>query len=219
MLLARRGALFAVGKFVLLCGLLLVPWPGLATVCSLSFCILSTSVAEGFVSDRDLTVRFEPTDSTDLQGLERDWTVQLSLVNVRTGQRDKVSLDLRRIGYVPFVLFSGLVFAVSIDRRRKRYVFVCGSLALGLRLAATVGLPLASFLGVFESGSLAYNASQVVFRSFIEPPNMLYAIPVVLFLVGLMLTHAQDAEPPIDSRRFPRVKVRSAREGARSAIS
>jgi hypothetical protein len=187
--LARHKAVRSGAKFALLFALLLAPWPGLGTACSLVFCVASGSVVDAFVTDRHLVARFEPVASGDTPaGSAPGWTVELRVLDLSAaGPSTRVPLDLR-FPYVAFALLVALVFAAPIERRRKRSIFLAGCVVLALRLFLTVALPLASFLGALSVGSIADGAARIVFRSFIEPPDMLYATPILVFLLGLLAT-------------------------------
>jgi hypothetical protein len=67
-------------------------------------------------------------------------------------------------------------------------------LVLGMRLALAIGLPVAHYVGALTAGSALDTAGRVAFWSFIEPPDMTYAAPVLAFLLGLFLT-----APPVGS--------------------
>jgi hypothetical protein len=210
--LARHRAVVSGGKFVLLLAFLLAPLPGLGSACSLAFCIASTSVLEMFVSDRNLVTRFEPLDPADTPpGFASGWTVQLRVLDLSaTGPATKVPLDLR-FPYFAFALFTALVVSAPIERRRKRNIFVVGSMVLALRLFLTVALPLSSFFGVLSAGSVVDGVARLVFRSLIEPPNMLYATPILLFLLGLLLT-AGGAARVAPERAAAKAGPRSTRQ-------
>jgi hypothetical protein len=201
---AKVSALRAVFRFALIFSVLVAPWPWLGEAMTLTFCIVASPVVEAFVDPSDASVRFEPAQpSSVVEPAEKDWTVNLSVVRTGSDVRSEFPLGLRLMAYYPFAVFVALVFAAPIAAHRRRAILLGGLAVLAARLVLAVALPLCSFFGAFERGKTADRIAQTIFRSFIEPPNMVYAIPVVLLLLGLLLTteHASRLAAPLSSRR------------------
>jgi hypothetical protein len=186
---SRRSALIFAAKFVALFAVLVIPWRWVGTAYSLGFSLVSTVAMETVVDEREFKVRFEPVDSDGDRPAEA-WSVRFRGTNVQTGGTTTVPIEAREIGYVPFATFVSLAFALAVDWRRRRRILALGLVVLGARVALAVGLPVAHFVGALGSGGVFDTAARVAFAALIEPPDMMYAAPVVTFLLALVLTNA-----------------------------
>jgi hypothetical protein len=201
MLPSRRSALLFAAKFAALFTLLVIPWGWLGTAYSLGFSLVSTVALETVVDEREFKVRFEPADADGDQPGDA-WSVRCRATNVQTGSTTTVPIEARELGYIPFATFVSLAFAATLERSRRRRILVAGLLVLGARLVLAVGLPVAHFVGTLTPGSAADTAARVLFAALIEPPDMMYATPVIAFLLGLLLTHPRQpakSAPPASS--------------------
>jgi hypothetical protein len=192
MLPSRRSALLFAAKFGVLFALLIVPWRWLGAVYSLGFSLVSTVALEAVVDEHDFRVRFAPLDSDTDPHPGEEWSVVFSGTDATSGKTTTVPIEAREIGYVPFATFVALVFAPALEWRRRRAILAGGLLLLGARLALAIGLPVAHFVGALTPGSAFDVAARVAFGALIEPPDMMYATPVVTFLLGLFLTRPLD---------------------------
>jgi hypothetical protein len=192
----RREAFVVAAKFVLLCGLLFGPWPGLGQATCITFCIAATPLVEALATDTDLSVRFELVDAADTtETAERGWTVKLVAVHSGSGQASEFPLGLRLIAYYPLALFVALALSAPLEDRRRASVLLLGLAALAARLALAVALPAGSFLGAFDREGVVQRVAQIFFRSFIEPPNLIFATPVLVFALALLVTNPRPLAP------------------------
>ncbi|HEX3772607.1 MAG TPA: hypothetical protein VHV30_17130 [Polyangiaceae bacterium] len=192
----RKAGLTA-GKALLAIALLLAPWPVLPTVMTVAFCVVSSVALDACANEDGQNVHFAPADGAAGQG----WEVRLAGDGPQRGAAAP-SVDLR-IFYDPFALFLGLALAAPIAAGRRRRVLAWGLGALALRMAFTIGAPLASFLGALEPGGVVDVVSRVAFKALIEPPNMLYATPIILFGLALLLTSEDRASNEAPARPPP----------------
>ena len=188
MLPSKRSALLFAARFAVLYAVLIVPWAWLGNLYSLTFSVVSTLALETVVDEREFKARFDPGASPGSEPAEQAWGVRFTGTDVRTGKTTTLPIEARQIGYVPFAVFVSLVLAARLESRRRRAILVGGLLLLGARVALAVGLPIAHFVGTLAPGSAADTASRIVFRAVIEPPDMMYATPVLAFLLGLYAT-------------------------------
>lgn len=180
MLPPKRELLAFAGKFTIAFVLLMVPWRWLGDAYSLAFSMASTVALEAVVDEREFAIRFEPTADP--------WGVRFLGTDVRKGTLTELPIEAREIGYVPAATLFALVFASSIDLKRRRTVLLSGMGVVGGRTALAVGLPVAHFVGALSAGSLADGLARTIFYALIEPPDMAYATPLVAFLFALALS-------------------------------
>jgi hypothetical protein len=190
-----RSSLLFAAKFVVVFALLAIPWRWLGSAYALGFSLVSTVALEAVVDASEFSVRFAPTKADGDLAPGDEWGVRFTGVNVATGVQTTTAIEARELGYLPWATLVAIVLASTLPWRRRRGIFLWGSLVLGVRLALAIGLPVAHYVGALTPGSALDVAGRVAFWSLIEPPDMTYAAPVLAFLLGLFLT-ASPARPP-----------------------
>jgi hypothetical protein len=180
----KRDLLVFAGKFAIAFVLLMVPWRWVGDAYSLTFSMVSTVALETVIDEREFKLRFEPTADP--------WGVRFLGTDVRTGTTTELPIEAREMGYVPAATLVALVFASSIDVKRRRTVLLSGLGVLGARVALGVGLPIAHFVGTLPAGSLADGVARTIFYALIEPPDMAYATPLVAFLFALAFSRPRS---------------------------
>jgi hypothetical protein len=183
-----RSSLVFAAKFVVLFALLAIPWRWLGSAYALGFSLVSTVALEAVVDASEFSVRFAPAKADGDPTPGNEWGVRFTGVSVATGVQTTTAVEARELGYLPPATLLAIVLASPLSWRRRRAIFLWGSLVLGLRLALAIGLPVAHYVGALTAGSALDMAGRVAFWSFIEPPDMTYAAPVLAFLLGLFLT-------------------------------
>jgi hypothetical protein len=195
-----RSALLVAAKFALIFVALMVPWRWLGKAYSLGFSLVATVALEAVVDAREHTVRFEPVDSDTDPQPGREWDVRFTGTEVATGARSTTLIEARELGYIPFATFVALASAAPLAWRRRRTILAWGLAAITVRLALAVGLPVLQYVGAVSPGTAVATMVRVLFWSLIDPPDMMYAWPVLAFILALHLTRSYPA--PVFSRHI-----------------
>ena len=181
-------------RAVVVLGLLIAPWPGLARLASGAF----TDVAQVVVAPLLRTSKFDIGFTRAPSGVaEGDWDTVVLVKNPKTGRiLDNASLDVRRVWYLPSAVFVAL--CIGFPRGGRRGVGLL--LAIGLFILPVLSLlPLLSFLGqdqVIQLGSVVQSALAIGYRALVAPLGMAYAIPAFLWLAMAELLRAVPALAP-----------------------
>ena len=100
----------------------------------------------------------------------------------------QVPIDLRVLAFLPTAAFIALAVAVPLgSRRRHLLVLAVGLPLLELLLLGLIAAPLLSFLGgtgpvqAIHLGRAAHTLLQIVYRAFVVPPGMTFAVPLLLW--------------------------------------
>lgn len=181
-------------RAVLVLGLLIAPWPGLARSASGAFTDVAQAVAAPLLRSSKFDVAFTRAPDGVAEG---DWD-SVVLIKSRTSGRilDHASLDVRRVWYLPSAVFVAL--CLGFPRGGVRGVSLL--LAMGLFALPVLSLlPLLSFLGqirVIGLGSVVQSALAIGYRALVAPLGMAYAIPAFLWLAMAELLRALSTPLP-----------------------
>jgi hypothetical protein len=184
MLMSRKG-LARLAAFVCLFAALTYPWAALGHAFESAFSSVANVGLGAFLAVQNVQARFTAADP---RVAEEQSNVVLSVKNTTSEQVSRVPLGVRRIAYVPFATFIALIAVTPVTRRRKLVVVAAGLGLLLVRVVVAVSLPLARHFGAIEKDSLGNLLSRVVYYSLIEPPNLMYAAPIVVWALLLLVT-------------------------------
>ena len=131
---ARRFARFVVG-FLLLYGLLVLPWPGVRESYASFFRAGGNVLFKSFGSRG--TVRFIPADPQ-----HGKWDTEGHLIRRDRPTYWRVGFNSRRMGYLPTAVLTALVLATPIPWRRRGWALLWGILLVNgfvvVRLAVAI---------------------------------------------------------------------------------
>ena len=183
----RRG-LLRVAKFFVVFAILVYPWGPVGWLFTQTVSAVANVALEATLNDSEVHARFAPTDPR-VGGASSagEWDTILTLERATAAPPKRLPLGIRRLGYVPLATFVALLVVTPIDRRRKLALAGVGLTLLLLRFAAAVALPLARSVGALADGSVGGWISSVFYYAIIEPPNLMYGAPVIVWLLGLVV--------------------------------
>ena len=185
-----RPAARAIAQFVFAFGCvfggLALPSPGIGPAYTRAHAALGNALVANASYEHGVTLHF---DAADADLALHPWQLTLQ---VRDPQRAEqpvlVPMDLRTLLYLPIVAFVGLALAAPLGSAwRNARVLAQGLLILTPTLFALTALPLLSFLGgtgpvrAFRLAPSLHVLFQTVYRAFVAPPGMMYALPLLLW--------------------------------------
>ena len=168
-------------RFLLVFGVLLVPWPGLGHAYAVLFRAGGDLVLGSFPSGVD--VRFRP-----LPEGEAKWNTELVVRNRQTQAVGSVPMSSRSMGYVPTAVLVGLVLATPIPwPRRRRALFwglilVHGFVVLRLGLVILDGLSRSDALAPFIWGPFWGKVLSRAAPALGHTPAGSYIVPVLIWV-------------------------------------
>ncbi|HTB77079.1 MAG TPA: hypothetical protein VK762_27730 [Polyangiaceae bacterium] len=176
-------------RFALFFALVMIPWPGLGRVFNATFSVIASMAVDACIDDPDVLARFHPADPEKPDEASLGvWDTVFSVTRARDDAPLKVPLPLRRLAYVPLATFVALALATPVIRPRKLRILRWGLALLLFRLALTVALPIARNLEAFGRDSVLDWLARVVYYGLLEPPNLMYGAPVVVWFLLLFAT-------------------------------
>jgi hypothetical protein len=202
-LLLRRSA-----ELTLLLALLLGPWPGLDRAFCATFCGFVNALGLERQLDSGLLTRFEPAAPGSLESARahEGWHAMLRVENPSTARATRLGFNTRSTTYLPAVTFLAFTLASRAWRRTRAWaaigagalvVFSFSALALTLSVIRFLALPRVSGI---ELGDGTVALLDAVFRAWIVPPGMAYAVPLLSGCWTLWLSRPR--EPAEAMRRF-----------------
>lgn len=200
-MLTKRDLLLRAGSFLLLLALLLYPWPLVGRLFVQAFDVAANIGVAAALNDPEAQAHFAAADvAASDEPSAGEWNTVLSIQRGASDALTTISLGVRRLGYVPLATFVALVLVTPVERRRKLAIGTVGISLLLLRLSLAVALPLARAFGTLANDSPGGWLASVLYYSLIEPPNLMYAAPVVTWAVLVLF-----AAPPIalSAKGFP----------------
>lgn len=188
--LTRETVRIFVVRFLALFAVLAWPWPGLGRAFVLVFSAL-TNVALGVVFG---SPAFAPYFGPDEKGGGASWDAALFVRNSATGAIAEMgSLEIRRVSYLPMIVFLALCFAAPRTRWQKELlVLLAGLLLLQTLPALTLGASFAE-MDLWHLAGAARAVLEIAYRALATPPGMAYAVPALLWL---LLTRWLDRDAP-----------------------
>jgi hypothetical protein len=100
----------------------------------------------------------------------------------------RVPIDLRVLAFLPTAAFIALAAAVPLGSLRRHVVVLAVGLPLlELLVLALMAAPMLSFLGgtgpvqAIHLGRATHTLLQIVYRAFVVPPGMTFAVPLLLW--------------------------------------
>ncbi len=194
-MLSSRKTLLRAAAFACLFIVLTYPWPPVGHVFTKAFSSVANVGLAASFEDPNVHVHFAAADPrVPEQQSPGEWNIVLFSEDALTGQESAVPLGVRRIAYVPVATFLALLAVTPVHRRRKLLIGAVGVALLTARVVAAVALPLARHFGVFEKGSLSDSLACVAYYSLIEPPNLMYGAPLVVWGLLLLLSAPRGAD-------------------------
>jgi hypothetical protein len=181
---ARRRLAIGAVRFFVVFVLLVVPWPHLGRIVSGLFIEGASAIAAPVLSTADAAVGFA---AAPVEATEGDWDAVIFVKNIPSGNvRDAASIDVRRVWYLPTIVFVALSIALRFwSTKRLAIAFVVGLFALPMLSL----LPILSFLTqnrAIHPGAAPQALLDIAYRALVAPLGMAYAVPAFLWL-GLML--------------------------------
>jgi hypothetical protein len=200
----RSKALVFFVRFAVLFALVMVPWPGLATAFNQTFSVIASMAVDACVEDPSVIARFHPANPElpDDASLG-PWDTVFTVSSTRNEPALRVPLPLRRVAYVPLATFLALAVATPLGRPQKLRILGWGLALLVLRLALTVALPIARHFQVFGQETIADWLARVVYYGLLEPPNLMYGAPVVVWFLLLFASSPETISLAIRSGPSP----------------
>jgi hypothetical protein len=184
----RRRLLLRVGSFVVTFAILVYPWTWMGWLFTHAFSAVANVALDMTLNDSEVHARFAPIDPrADGASSPGEWDTVLTLTRTSAAPATELPLGIRRLGYVPLATFAALVLVTPVDRRRKLALAGTGVTLLLLRFALAVALPLARSVGALGDGSFGGWTASVLYYALIEPPNMMYGAPVIVWLLTLLV--------------------------------
>jgi hypothetical protein len=200
--LDRRAILVFVGLFACFFAVYNIPSPGLGKL----FAGIATSVGNALVSGPKrpdaLALEFRTAyDDPHADPTSRDlaWTTLLDARDPKTARETRVHINLRKCIYVPMAMFTALALASPIWKGRRGIVVLSAGLGilfvpiLVWILAPTMAILYEAMvidLGPLEQGILRFAYAVM------EPPGMIYAIPLLVWAALVWRTRPTEARPP-----------------------
>ncbi|HEV3190976.1 MAG TPA: hypothetical protein VGY54_10790 [Polyangiaceae bacterium] len=184
----KRRILLRAGGFLIAFAIFVYPWSWAGWLFTQGFSAVANVAIDATLNDSEVHARFEPTDPrADGASSPGEWDTVLTLKRTSAAPATEFPLGIRRLGYVPLATFAALVLATPVDRRRKVVLAGVGMTLLLLRFALAVALPLARSVGALGDGSFGGWIASVAYYALIEPPNMMYGAPVIVWLLTLLV--------------------------------
>jgi hypothetical protein len=131
------------------------------------------------------------------------WQTVLMVERSYPARAARVPIDLRALGYLPLAAFVALTLASPVAPKRRLRMLLVGLSVLVPIVIAFIALPLAAFVGgegpiqVFSLGPALRVPMNIVYRGFVSPPGMAYALPAVVWWSLLRLTRPNSGSAPI----------------------
>jgi len=177
----RRAIALALARFVVVLGLLVAPWPGLARTFTDAVGTVATAIADPFFTSSNVTFRLRSPVPAEQQ--PEGWGVIEVKQDFPEGpKRHAGAIDLRRVGYLQVATFIALA-AGWPPRGGRRWARA--ALAVGAIVAATIAVPILDYLGdvgVIHMGAFIRGVVALVRRALVAAPGMAYAIPGLTWL-------------------------------------
>ncbi len=210
---SKREVLVFVGLFALIFGIYNIPSPGLGKLVARA----ASTVANAFVStprDPDaLELVFRSAlEDPRFDSTRRDsaWTMILDARMAATGRQARVNINLRKSLYLPMAVFTALALASPIWQGRRGLLVLLGGIGfLLVPVSLWLVVPTVALLYegmVLELSPFGQNAIRFVY-ALIEPPGMIYAIPLFVWAVLVWCTRSVT-----DSHRVRFAHVNEAAE-------
>jgi len=119
---------------------------------------------------------------------QEPWQATLVITPPGSTPPVQVPMDLRVLMFLPTAAFIALAVAVPLGSlRRHVLVLAVGLPLLELLLVALLAAPMLSFLGgtgpvqAIQLGRATHTLLQIVYRAFVVPPGMTFAVPLLLW--------------------------------------
>jgi hypothetical protein len=209
-LLWRDGVTFAV-----VLGLLLAPWPGLASACSSALAATLNFLGAERVLDSGVTLALEPLGKSAFQPAIHAsplWHVFLVATNPATGASPRLAFNTRGAFYLPSATFVAFLVAARAWRwERPRRALLAGAVVLGSFTTLSVLVAALSFLAMPEVGGISLGAStrtwlEAFFLGWFAAPGMGYAAALLAATCALFAGHGSKSfglgrEPTLVTRK------------------
>ncbi len=184
----KHRLLLRAGCFLIAFAILVYPWTWVGWLFTHAFSAVANVALDATLNDSEVHAHFAPTDPRAAGASPAgEWDAMLTLERATTAPATELPLGIRRLGYVPLATFAALALVTPVDWRRKLALAGMGLTLLLLRFALAVALPLARSVGALGEGSAGGWIASVVYYALIEPPNMMYGAPVIVWLLTLLV--------------------------------
>jgi hypothetical protein len=182
----RFWAEVLLGFFCVFGGLAL-PSRGLGPYYVAAHVVLGNALVQGIELDSRVRLGFVATRE---QLTKEPWQATLVIAPPRPTAPVQVPIDLRVLAFLPTAAFIALAVAVPLGSiRRHLIVLAAGLPLLEVLLLTLMAAPLLSFLGgtgpvqAFHLGRATHTVLQILYRAFVVPPGMTFAVPLFLWYV------------------------------------
>jgi hypothetical protein len=183
----KREILVFVALFALFFGVYSIPAPGLGRF----FATAASAVANEMVSARNEPDAVKRTfraahEDPRFDATKRDaaWTMVLEAHVPPTGREARVNINLRKSLYLPMAMFTALALASPIWKGRRGLVVLLGGVGLLLvPVSLWIVVPTMALLYeamVIDLGPFGQGMIRFIY-ALIEPPGMIYAIPLLVW--------------------------------------
>ena len=181
---------------------LALPSPGIGPAYVRAHAALANEIVAGATFMGGVTLHF---DASAPDAATHPWQLTLQIHDPARRGPVLMPIDLRTLLFLPVVAFIGLAIAAPL--RSAAYnarVLALGILILEPTLLLLTALPLLSFLGgtgpvrAFQLSPITHVIFQILYRSLVAPPGMMYALPLLLWWV-LVVRIGHAKVPPEQS--------------------
>jgi hypothetical protein len=157
---------------------------------SMSVCDFAAALVDGSAFDYDLVLQVTPaySDKVPIASTQLDkdmaWTAALYARRISNGASTTIGINLRKSLWVPFTVFASLALASALYFGvRSLIVLIVGGIMLEILLVVAMVMHACAVLYekyVIDLSRLAQAAVRFS-HSLLEPPGMVYALPVALW--------------------------------------